>query len=47
MIMDQKDPENKYFWPQNLNTDEQRLRQIVINLISNAIKYTSKGYVKI
>ncbi|MHA1335771.1 MAG: PAS domain S-box protein [Promethearchaeota archaeon] len=28
-------------------TDEMRLKEILINLISNAIKYTEKGYVKL
>lgn len=35
------------FWPEKLNTDENRLRQIVINLIGNALNYTDEGYVRI
>ncbi|CDW86955.1 multi-sensor hybrid histidine kinase [Stylonychia lemnae] len=34
-------------FPRRLLTDHNRLRQILINLISNGIKYTSSGYVKI
>jgi len=28
-------------------TDQNRLRQILINLLSNGIKYTRKGFVKL
>ncbi len=37
------DPELKT----SINTDEQRFKQILINLISNAIKFTEVGYVQV
>ncbi|HOL47829.1 MAG TPA: PAS domain S-box protein [bacterium] len=33
--------------PDNIFLDELRLNQIIVNLVSNAIKFTEKGYVKI
>lgn len=33
-------------FPDGISTDEKRLRQILINLLGNAIKFTEKGYVK-
>jgi two-component system, sensor histidine kinase len=46
-----KNLELSYFIEQNFPlsflSDENRLRQILINLISNAIKYTEEGYVRI
>lgn len=34
-------------FPNSINTDRQRLEQILKNLLSNALKFTSVGYVKI
>ena len=34
-------------FPEFIITDENRVRQVIINLISNAIKYTISGHVKI
>jgi signal transduction histidine kinase/CheY-like chemotaxis protein len=33
--------------PNNLIGDESRIRQILINMLSNAVKYTKEGYVKL
>jgi signal transduction histidine kinase/DNA-binding response OmpR family regulator len=33
--------------PQNLQTDEKRLRQVLKNLLSNAFKFTQQGHVKV
>jgi signal transduction histidine kinase len=35
------------YWPKALFTDVNRLKQIVINLVSNAIKHTMEGYIRI
>jgi len=33
--------------PSKIWTDSRRLMQILINLMSNALKYTHKGYIKL
>lgn len=33
--------------PFEIITDGNRLRQILINLVSNAVKYTQEGFVKV
>jgi signal transduction histidine kinase/CheY-like chemotaxis protein len=33
--------------PNNLTGDEPRVRQILVNILSNAVKYTREGYVKL
>jgi len=33
--------------PSHINTDENRLKQVIINLIGNAIKFTSQGSIKV
>ncbi|CDW83148.1 histidine kinase-dna gyrase b-and hsp90-like domain containing protein [Stylonychia lemnae] len=34
-------------FPESFLSDQNRVRQILINLISNAIKYTNEGYIKV
>ncbi|TNV83597.1 hypothetical protein FGO68_gene16577 [Halteria grandinella] len=36
---------NQMHWPTKLSIDENRTKQIIINLLSNALKYTVKGHV--
>lgn len=33
--------------PETIFTDLKRLKQILFNLIGNALKFTTKGYIKI
>lgn len=39
--------EYEYPMPVNINTDPTRLKQVFLNLCSNAIKFTAKGFVRI
>ena len=36
-----------FFWPESLNTDEARLRQILLNIVYTSVCYTNQGYVRI
>ncbi|KAL4472630.1 hypothetical protein ABPG74_018579 [Tetrahymena malaccensis] len=33
--------------PRVINSDQERIKQVLINLVSNAIKYTSSGYINV
>ena len=33
--------------PRHLHTDEQKLRQVLINLMGNAVKYTEEGHIQL
>jgi signal transduction histidine kinase len=41
------DKDSLKIFPKELYIDGNRMKQILINLISNAIKYTEKGFVKL
>jgi signal transduction histidine kinase len=40
-----EDEDPSQYWPPTLCTDENRFKQVLINLISNALKYTRHGHV--
>ena len=33
--------------PQDVRMDSSRLQQVILNLFSNALKFTSKGFIKL
>jgi signal transduction histidine kinase len=39
--------EEPVFWPESINSDESKLKQILINLIQCALQFTETGYVRI
>ena len=39
------DSKQSYF--PNIISDEKRIQQIILNLVSNALKFTEKGFVKV
>lgn len=38
---------SKNYIPENIFADESKIRQVIINIIGNALKFTSKGFVRI
>ncbi|TNV82855.1 hypothetical protein FGO68_gene13706 [Halteria grandinella] len=39
--------ESQCFWPVEIRLDPNRFKQIIINLLSNALKYTTRGYIRV
>lgn len=47
LIIQRGGGDRENMWPSNIKIDGNRLKQIIINLVSNGLKYTQKGYVKL